>query len=80
MMPQDDMNLILGGNAARIFNLEVPDTRLFKPHPTRWVAGPKNARRPGSIDRVSLPYKCSHSAQEEGDRCPIGELSAVPTT
>jgi hypothetical protein len=28
---QDDMNLILGGNAARIFNLDVPHTRLFKP-------------------------------------------------
>ena len=28
---QDDMNLILGGNAARIFGLDVPHTRLFKP-------------------------------------------------
>ena len=28
---QDDMNLILGGNAARIFDLDVPFTRLFKP-------------------------------------------------
>jgi predicted TIM-barrel fold metal-dependent hydrolase len=28
---QDDMNLILGGNAARIFDLDVPHTRLFKP-------------------------------------------------
>jgi predicted TIM-barrel fold metal-dependent hydrolase len=28
---QDDMNLILGGNAARIFKLGVPLTRLFKP-------------------------------------------------
>jgi predicted TIM-barrel fold metal-dependent hydrolase len=28
---QDDMNLILGGNAARIFKLDVPHTRLFKP-------------------------------------------------
>ena len=27
---QDDMNLILGGNAARIFKLDVPFTRLFK--------------------------------------------------
>jgi predicted TIM-barrel fold metal-dependent hydrolase len=30
-MSQDDMNLILGGNAARIFDLDVPFTRLFKP-------------------------------------------------
>ena len=30
-MSQDDMNLILGGNAARIFGLDVPFTRLFKP-------------------------------------------------
>jgi hypothetical protein len=28
---QDDMNLILGGNAARIFKLDVPFTRLFRP-------------------------------------------------
>jgi hypothetical protein len=28
---QDDMNLILGGNAARVFNLDVPFTRLFRP-------------------------------------------------
>jgi hypothetical protein len=27
---QDDMNLILGGNAARIFGLNVPHSRLFK--------------------------------------------------
>ena len=30
-LSQDDMNLILGGNAARIFQLDVPYTRLFKP-------------------------------------------------
>jgi predicted TIM-barrel fold metal-dependent hydrolase len=30
-LSQDDMNLILGGNAARIFDLDVPHTRLFKP-------------------------------------------------
>lgn len=29
-MPQDELNLILGGNAARIFNLELPFTRLFR--------------------------------------------------
>lgn len=28
---QDDMNLILGGNAAYLFNLQLPHTRLFKP-------------------------------------------------
>jgi predicted TIM-barrel fold metal-dependent hydrolase len=28
---QDDLNLILGGNAVRIFNLKAPYTRLFKP-------------------------------------------------
>jgi len=27
---QDDLNLILGGNAARLFKLKVPHTRLFK--------------------------------------------------
>ena len=27
---QDDLNLILGGNAARIFDLDVPHTRMFK--------------------------------------------------
>ncbi len=30
-LSQDDMNLILGGNAARVFGLDVPFTRLFKP-------------------------------------------------
>ncbi|HEY1360669.1 MAG TPA: amidohydrolase family protein [Xanthobacteraceae bacterium] len=30
-IPQDDINLILGGNAARIFKLKVPHTRLFRP-------------------------------------------------
>ena len=31
-IPQDDLNLILGGNAVRLFKLEdkVPHTRLFK--------------------------------------------------
>jgi hypothetical protein len=27
---QDDLNLILGGNAARLFGIEVPHTRMFK--------------------------------------------------
>jgi predicted TIM-barrel fold metal-dependent hydrolase len=29
-IPQDDLNLILGGNAVRLFNLKTPHTRLFK--------------------------------------------------
>jgi hypothetical protein len=31
-LPQDDLNLILGGNAVRLFKLEdkLPHTRLFK--------------------------------------------------
>jgi predicted TIM-barrel fold metal-dependent hydrolase len=28
---QDDLNLILGGNAARVLDLDVPFTRMFKP-------------------------------------------------
>ena len=28
---QDDMNLILGGNAAHVYGLPVPHTRLFRP-------------------------------------------------
>ena len=28
-LPQDDLNLIAGGNAVRLFDLEVPHTRLF---------------------------------------------------
>jgi hypothetical protein len=27
---QDDLNLILGGNAVRVFGLEPPHTRLFR--------------------------------------------------
>jgi hypothetical protein len=34
-IPQDDLNLVLGGNAARIYNLPVPYTRLFKPYTAR---------------------------------------------
>jgi hypothetical protein len=29
-IPQDDLNLILGGNAVRLFKLKVPHTRLFR--------------------------------------------------
>jgi hypothetical protein len=28
---QDDLNLILGGNAIRLFKLKFPLTRMFKP-------------------------------------------------
>ena len=30
-LSQDDLNLILGGNAARVLGLDVPHTRMFKP-------------------------------------------------
>ena len=29
-LSQDDLNLILGGNAARLFDIELPHTRLFR--------------------------------------------------
>ena len=29
-IPQDDLNLILGGNAVRLYKLKTPHTRLFK--------------------------------------------------
>jgi predicted TIM-barrel fold metal-dependent hydrolase len=29
-LSQDDLNLILGGNAARLFGIELPHTRLFR--------------------------------------------------
>jgi len=29
-LSQDDLNLILGGNAARLFNIELSHTRLFR--------------------------------------------------
>lgn len=34
---QDDLNLILGGNAARLFGIEPPHTRLFRPVSERLV-------------------------------------------
>ena len=43
---QDDLNLILGGNAARLFRLEVPHSRLFRPVSERLVPqwdNPRNA-------------------------------------
>ena len=47
---QDDLNLILGGNAARVYGLPVPHTRLFRP-----VAG-EPAPKPG--ERESIPPTC----------------------
>ncbi len=43
---QDDLNLILGGNAARLFKMQVPLSRLFRPVSPRLVPqwdNPKNA-------------------------------------
>ena len=42
---QDDLNLILGGNAARIFRLDPGLTRLFKPP----------SHRVGRQERVETP-------------------------
>jgi predicted TIM-barrel fold metal-dependent hydrolase len=47
---QDDLNLILGGNAARIYGLKPPHTRLFRP------VGHELVPQPGAPD--SLPPKC----------------------
>jgi predicted TIM-barrel fold metal-dependent hydrolase len=47
---QDDLNLMLGGNAARIYRLKVPQTRLFRP-----VDSPAAGSRG---DANSLPPKC----------------------
>jgi predicted TIM-barrel fold metal-dependent hydrolase len=44
---QDDLNLILGGNAARIYQLPVPHTRLFRP-----VAGDAS-RKPEAPDSIA---------------------------
>ena len=35
--PQDDINLILGGTAVRVYGLEMPHTRLFRPVPDTLV-------------------------------------------
>jgi predicted TIM-barrel fold metal-dependent hydrolase len=40
---QDDVNLILGGNAARLYNLPVPHKRLFRP------VGPELVPQPGEM-------------------------------
>ena len=34
-IPQDDLNLILGGNAVRLFDIKTPFTRLFKDYPKK---------------------------------------------
>jgi predicted TIM-barrel fold metal-dependent hydrolase len=47
---QDDLNLILGGNAARVYGLKVPHTRLFRP------VGSELVPRPG--ERDSVPPTC----------------------
>ncbi len=46
---QDDLNLILGGNAARLFGLRVPHSRLFRP------VGSELRPQPGDRD---LPPIC----------------------
>ena len=52
-MAQDDLNLMLGGNAARLFKLQVPHSRLFRPVSPRLVPqwdDPRNStnRAPGA--------------------------------
>ena len=34
-IPQDDLNLILGGNAVKIYGIKTPFTRLFKDYPKK---------------------------------------------
>ena len=47
-IPQDDLNLILGGNAVRLFNIKTPHTRLFKEYlnkkPRLWYQDPPVAK------------------------------------
>jgi hypothetical protein len=50
------MNLMLGGNAARIFHLDVPYTRLFKP-PSERVG-----RRHADGDGHHRPVHAEHHA------------------
>jgi predicted TIM-barrel fold metal-dependent hydrolase len=47
---QDDLNLILGGNAARIFGLKLPHTRLFRPVNHEPI--------PDAREADSVPPKC----------------------
>jgi len=48
---QDDMNLILGGNAARLYKLKVPHKRLFRP-----VGDEPD---PPTEERATFPPSCS---------------------
>jgi predicted TIM-barrel fold metal-dependent hydrolase len=34
-IPQDDLNLILGGNAVKVYGIQTPFTRLFKDYPKK---------------------------------------------
>jgi hypothetical protein len=47
---QDDLNLILGGNAARLYKLTVPHNRLFRP-----VGQELNPQAEG---RISIAPRC----------------------
>lgn len=47
---QDDLNLIVGGNAVRLYGLKVPHTRLFRP------VGRELVPQPG--ERETLPPTC----------------------
>ena len=47
---QDDLNLMLGGNAARLYRLKMPHTRLFRPV--------DSATSAGAVDPESLPPRC----------------------
>ena len=47
---QDDLNLILGGNAARLYGLPLPHKRLFRP------VGGELVPQPG--ERDSIPPRC----------------------
>jgi len=47
-IPQDDLNLILGGNAVRLYKIKTPHTRLFKEYlnkkPKTWYEDAPKAR------------------------------------
>ena len=52
-IPQDDLNLILGGTAARVYNLPVPHSRLFRPVSDRLVPQPDPRVSPAPAKRPS---------------------------
>ena len=54
------MNLILGGHAARIFHLDVPYTRLFKP-PSERVG----RRQSGSDGQPHPAHADAHTEQRD---------------